>query len=63
MLVVLTLSDAVVLWDWIISLPREYRFVGVNSCAYIHLLTLFFRFGGPGGLQSRWHTSSAGNLV
>ena len=26
-------SDAVVIWDWIISLPREYRFVD-NSCVF-----------------------------
>jgi hypothetical protein len=33
--------DAVVLWDWIISLPREYRFVSVKSGAYIRLFIAF----------------------
>ena len=37
----LTPPDAVVLWDWIISLPREYHFVGSFSPHIVTSLTIF----------------------
>lgn len=48
-------ADAVVIWDWTISLPREYRFVNepCDLAHVINLLTMSSRSGGPIGLPSK----------
>ena len=55
--------DAVVLWDWIISLPREYRFVRSLHAPLFLFLTFSLRYGELIGLQSRLHISSAGKFM
>ena len=45
--------DAVVLWDWIISLPREYRFVRSPHAPLFLILPFLLRYGELTGLQSR----------
>lgn len=59
------LLDAVVLWDWIISLPREYLFVRVVPLvSRIHPQHLAFcRFGERTGPLLRLRISSAGKYM
>lgn len=47
------ITDAVVLWDWMISLPREYRFVSLLHKARLQEVSPCHRYGERIGPQSK----------
>ena len=54
--------DAVVLWDWLTSLDREWRFV--HNFSFFRVLgSSFSRSGRPTGLQSKSRICSAGMSI